>query len=143
MKVVDLKTMVVEDEPPCRSGRYTLFLELLTDEGISGLGERITGNTYSRNVGDLKSQISLIEKLGRQFVIGEDPFRIEKLWDRMYASRHGFRHLQSPEEANMGPLHKTIFKEPLVFENGFIIPPTGPGLGVEFDEDVLKQRLIE
>ncbi|MDP6716311.1 MAG: enolase C-terminal domain-like protein, partial [SAR202 cluster bacterium] len=47
------------------------------------------------------------------------------------------------QEANQGPLHKTIFKEPLVFENGFITPPTGPGLGVEFDEDVLKAHLIE
>ena len=47
------------------------------------------------------------------------------------------------QEANQGPLHKTIFKEPLVFENGYIIPPTGPGHGVEFDEDVLKAHLIE
>ena len=47
------------------------------------------------------------------------------------------------QEANQGPLHKIIFKEPIVFENGYIIPPTGPGLGVEFDEDVLKGHLIE
>ena len=47
------------------------------------------------------------------------------------------------QEANQGPLHKIIFKEPLVFENGYIIPPTGPGLGIEFDEDVLKGHLIE
>ena len=47
------------------------------------------------------------------------------------------------QEANLGPLHATIFKEPLVFENGFITPPTGPGLGVELDEDVLKAHLIE
>ena len=81
MKVVDLKTMVVENEPPYRGGRYLLFLELATDEGITGLGERITGNTYSRNLGDLKSQIGLIEELGHQFVVGEDPLRIEKIWD--------------------------------------------------------------
>ena len=47
------------------------------------------------------------------------------------------------QEANQGPLHKIIFKEPLVFENGYIIPPTGPGLGIEFDEDVLKAHLID
>ena len=46
------------------------------------------------------------------------------------------------QEANQGPLHKMIFKEPLVFENGFIIPPKGPGLGVEFDEDVLKAHIV-
>lgn len=45
------------------------------------------------------------------------------------------------QEANQGPLHKTIFKEPLVSEDGFI-PPTGPGLGIEFYEDVLKSHLV-
>ena len=47
------------------------------------------------------------------------------------------------QEANQGPLHKTIFKEPLAFENGYIIPPTGPGLGVELDMDVVKTRIVE
>ena len=84
--------MVVENEEPYIGGRYLLFLELVTDEGITGLGERVTGGAYSRNLGDLKSQISLIEELVGQYVIGEDPFRIERIWDRMYASRHDFRH---------------------------------------------------
>ena len=30
-----------------------------------------------------------------------------------------------------------ILKEPIQWENGFIIPPTGPGLGIDLDEDVL------
>ena len=47
------------------------------------------------------------------------------------------------QEANMGPLHRTIFKEPMIFQNGQITPPTGPGLGVEFDENVLKSHLVE
>ena len=47
------------------------------------------------------------------------------------------------QEANQGPLHKIIFKEPIVFEKGAIIPPTGPGLGIELDEDVLKGRIVE
>ena len=46
------------------------------------------------------------------------------------------------QEANQGPLHKIVFKEPIVFENGFIIPPTGPGLGIELDMDVLKNRIV-
>ena len=90
MKITDVKTMVVENEPPYRGGKYLLFLELKTDEGIVGLGERITGNTYSRNLGDLKSQVNLIEEMGRQYVVGEDPFKIELIWDKMYASRHDF-----------------------------------------------------
>lgn len=46
------------------------------------------------------------------------------------------------QEANQGPLHKTIFKEPLAFEKGFITPPKGPGLGVELDMDVMKNRIV-
>jgi len=29
-----------------------------------------------------------------------------------------------------------------VFENGYITPPTGPGLGMEFDMDVVNARLV-
>ena len=92
MKVVDLKTMVVENEPPYWGGRYWLFLEIKTDEGITGIGERVTGNTLAKGLVDLKSHVSLIEEMGRQYVIGENPFNIERIWDRMYASRHDFRH---------------------------------------------------
>jgi 2-dehydro-3-deoxyphosphogalactonate aldolase len=92
VKVVDLKTMVVRNEEPFIGGKYLLFIQLLTDEGIIGLGERITGNAYSRSLSDLKTQIGLIEELASQYVIGENPFNIERIWDRMYASRHDFRH---------------------------------------------------
>ena len=92
MKVTDVKTMVVENEPPYRGGRYLLFIQIETDEGITGLGERITGNTYSDRLGDLQSQTSLIHELAGQFVVGENPFNIERIWDRMYSARHDFRH---------------------------------------------------
>lgn len=92
MKVTDVKTMVVENEPPYRGGRYLLFIQVETDERITGLGERITGNTYSDRLGDLQSQISLINELAGQFVVGENPFNIERIWDRMYSARHDFRH---------------------------------------------------
>ena len=45
------------------------------------------------------------------------------------------------QEYNGTSLHNDIFKEPIRFENGFITPPTGPGLGVELDEAVVKKRL--
>jgi len=97
LKVVDLKTMVVENEPAGPAGayiggRYFLFLELLTDEGITGIGERIAGSSYSNHLGDLKSQVSLIEEFVGQFVIGENPLNIERIWSRMYGSRHDLRH---------------------------------------------------
>ncbi len=92
MKVTDVKTMVVENEPPYRGGRYLLFIRVETDEGIAGLGERVTGNTYSDRLGDLKSQIGLIEEMAGMFVVGQNPFNIELIWDRMYSARHDFRH---------------------------------------------------
>ena len=46
MKVTGLKTMVVEAEKPYIGGKYFLLLELETDQGITGIGERIAGSSY-------------------------------------------------------------------------------------------------
>ena len=45
-----------------------------------------------------------------------------------------FLILESIEE--WGEFHAQILKKPMVFEDGHVIPPTSPGLGVELDEDV-------
>jgi len=45
-------------------------------------------------------------------------------------------------EANQGPLHKKIFKEPIEFKDGFIQIPKGPGLGVELDNKVIKDHIV-
>ena len=92
MKVTSHNTMIVENDPPYRGGRYLLFLELRTDEGIVGLGERITGNVFSDRLQDLQSFIAMIDEYVGNFVIGEDPFKIELIWHTMFASRHDFRH---------------------------------------------------
>ena len=34
--------------------------------------------------------------------------------------------------------HAEVLKKPIQWENGFVIPPTEPGLGVELNEDVLR-----
>ena len=92
MRVVDFKTMVVEGEKPYIGGRYFLFLELITDEGIVGLGERIAGSAYSAHLKDMKSHVRLLEEFVGQFVIGQNPLNIELIWDRMYGTRHDLRH---------------------------------------------------
>ena len=92
MRVVDFKTMVVEGEKPYIGGRYFLFLELITDEGIVGLGERIAGSAYSAHLKDIKSHVRLLEEFVGQFVIGQNPLNIELIWDRMYSTRHDLRH---------------------------------------------------
>lgn len=35
-----------------------------------------------------------------------------------------------------GGFHAKILKTPITWEDGYVIPPSGPGLGVELDEDV-------
>ena len=92
MKVTGLKTMVVESEKPYIGGKYWLFLELKTDEGITGLGERILGAGYSNDLKNVQSHIRLIEEFVDRFVMGENPLNIEKIWDRMYGTRHDLRH---------------------------------------------------
>ena len=85
--------MVVENVPPYVGGKYFLLLQIETDEGIVGLGEKVTGSSFNRSDWrDFQSQISLIDETCRAFVIGESPFQIEKIWQNAYGSRHDYRH---------------------------------------------------
>ena len=97
MKVTSVNTTVVEAEKPVGEqkyvgGRYFLFIELLTDEGITGIGERIAGSAFSDRLEDLKSQLSLVKELVGQIVLGEDPLNTELIWDKMYGTWHDLRH---------------------------------------------------
>ena len=87
MKVTGVETILLENTPPYRGGRTFLFIRLLTDEGIVGLGERPTGHTP-----DLKSQIALLHDIVARFVVGQSPFDIEAIWQKVYASNHDYRH---------------------------------------------------
>jgi galactonate dehydratase len=75
LKVTGITTYVMESP-----GREYGFVKVQTDEGIHGWGEgtlEMKQGTVAAAVNDLKG-----------FVIGEDPTRVEHLWQRMY--RHGF-----------------------------------------------------
>jgi|TARA_Y100000588_G_scaffold188239_1_gene202268 galactonate dehydratase len=97
VKVTGVNTTVVEAEKPVGEekyvgGRYFLFIELLTDEGITGIGERIAGSAFSGRLEDLKSQVNLVKELVGQIVLGEDPLNTELIWDKMYGTWHDLRH---------------------------------------------------
>ena len=87
MKIVDVQTFLVGNVPPYQGGRCWMFVKLVTDEGIEGFGEWSTGQ-----VGREASQMKLIDDLAQQFVIGADPFKIESLWEKIYAADHDYRH---------------------------------------------------
>ena len=105
MKVTGVKTYVIENEPGVRSGggstdepwyvggKYFLILELSTDEGIVGIGEKLTGSSFTGKMTwmDFKSQIQLVHETVEAFVIGQNPFNIEKIYYDMYAGRHDYR----------------------------------------------------
>ena len=87
MKVADVQTFMVGNVPPYRCGRCWLFVKLVTDDGIEGIGEWSTAH-----VGREEAQARLIETLAREFVIGASPFDIELIWQRIYAAHHDYRH---------------------------------------------------
>jgi len=47
------------------------------------------------------------------------------------------------QEYNVGPLHRELFVEPITVVNGYITPPTGPGLGLVLNDEVVKRHLSQ
>ena len=94
MKIVDLKTFVVGNPPPTRGGRYFLFVKLVTDAGIEGLGE-----CYAASFG-AKVFEPFARDVFEKHLLGADPFEIEKVWRNVY----GRGYSQRPDISLMGIL---------------------------------------
>jgi galactonate dehydratase len=94
MKIASLKTFIVGNPPPTQGGRYFLFLKLVTDNGIEGVGE-VYAASFSPKV-----IVAMIEDVFEQHVLGTDPFRIETLWRNV----HGRGYSQRPDISLMGVL---------------------------------------
>jgi galactonate dehydratase len=75
MKITEVKTFIM-DSP----GREYVFVKVLTDEGLYGWGEA----TLEMKQGTVVAAVKDLEG----YVLGQDPTRIDFLWQRMY--RHGF-----------------------------------------------------
>jgi galactonate dehydratase len=82
MKITDIKTFLVDATPPGGwggGGRNWLFVKVETDEGISGVGEASGWpRVIETAVQDLKS-----------ILVGQDPTRIELLWQKMFLGMMG------------------------------------------------------
>ena len=85
MKVVGLRTWVVGNPPPSYGGRYFIFLKLVTDDGVEGLGE-VYGATFGPQV-----VVRMIEDVFAQHLDGADPFRVEALWRDVYGRGYSGR----------------------------------------------------
>jgi 2-dehydro-3-deoxyphosphogalactonate aldolase len=80
MKIADVKTYVVANPPPHYGGAYFVFLKLTTDNKIEGFGEAYGGPFHPNTVA------RMIEDVTERYVIGSDPFKIERLWRIIYSS---------------------------------------------------------
>jgi 2-dehydro-3-deoxyphosphogalactonate aldolase len=94
MLIHDLKTFVVGNPPPYWGGRYFIFIKLIADIGIEGIGE-----VYAATFGP-HAMIPLIEDVFERHVRGADPFRIEALWRNVY----GRGYSQRPDITLLGVL---------------------------------------
>jgi galactonate dehydratase len=94
MKIKDLKTFVVGNPPPHFGGRYFIFVKLVTDAGIEGVGE-VYCATFAPHV-----IVKMIEDVFERHVEGSDPFHIEKLWRNVYGRGYTLR----PDLSLMGVL---------------------------------------
>jgi galactonate dehydratase len=82
MIIKDLKTYIVENPPPSRGLPIWIFVKLITDNGIEGIGEPWNyGFEFAPKV-----MAQMIEAVGERYVIGNDPFQIEKMWRSIYAT---------------------------------------------------------
>ena len=93
MKITDLEAMVLEspleNKPPegreeAAGVKHLLLLKLSTDEGITGWADVETApHVGAAAVNAPASGVEALDGL-RSLVIGEDPFEVERLWDKVY-----------------------------------------------------------
>ena len=94
MKIKDVKTFAVGNPPPHHGGPSWVFVKLITDNGIEGIGE-VFGVPFHPNV-----VTRMTEDVAARHVIGVSPFKIETLWRTSYSSGYN----QHPDMSVLGVL---------------------------------------
>jgi galactonate dehydratase len=80
MKLSDIKTFVVGNPPPHYGGRYFVFVKLITDSNVAGVGEAYCVPFDPHLV------VKLIADVFDRYLRNEDPHNIEKMWRRVYSA---------------------------------------------------------
>jgi len=94
MEIASVKTYVVGNPPPHNGGLYWTFLKLTTDNGVDGFGEAYSIPFHPHVAA------RMIEDVCERYVIGTDPFKIERLWRIVYSSGY----TQRPDPSLLGVL---------------------------------------
>ncbi len=85
MRITDVTTWAVANPPPSYGGKYWVFLQLATADGITGVGE-VYAATFSPDV-----VCSMIEEVAGRHLIGCDPHHIERFWRTAYGRGYSAR----------------------------------------------------
>jgi 2-dehydro-3-deoxyphosphogalactonate aldolase len=154
MKITGLKTFVVGNPPPHYGGRYFVFLKLVTDTGIEGLGE-VYGATFGAH-----TVARMLEDVFERHVAGTDPFKIERLWRDVYGRGYTARPdvslvsvLSGIEMACWDLIGKEVDKPVYELLGGqlherlrsytYLYPKDGDRTDVYLDPDLAAQRALE
>ncbi len=93
MKITDVEAFILESpfeiQPPAgsdeaRGVKHCLLLKVSTDEGIVGWSDVETSPHVGKAVVDAPRSGSGVFEGLRSLVVGEDPFEVERLWDKIY-----------------------------------------------------------
>ena len=105
MKITDIKTFLMMAGAPKSAGasswstRNWCFVKIYTDEGIVGIGE---GSGWPKVVQ------TAIEDM-RPIIVGEDPFNIEKIWQKMLVSTMGNGMTGTPGSGAMNAIDMALW----------------------------------
>ena len=94
MKLAGCEVFVVGNPPPRKGGRYFIFVQLTTDDGVTGIGEVYVATFGPHTVA------KMVEDVYARHFDGADPHRIEHLWRLTYGSGYSAR----PDASLMGVL---------------------------------------
>lgn len=87
MRITDIKTHVLSTPLDVEFAfsmgwvqrRSTMIVELITDDGITGWGESLCHGLQPPDIA-----ATIVESALKPLVVGEDPFDVDVLWERMY-----------------------------------------------------------
>ena len=79
MKIKDVKFYPIKVRNNAKGGVYWFLLKLTTDSNVSGWGE-IIWNSY-----DPATLKHMVYDIAENYIIGSDPFAIEKTWGKIFA----------------------------------------------------------
>jgi galactonate dehydratase len=80
VKLTDIQTYVVGNPPPHYGGRYFVFVKLVTDGNVEGIGE-----AYCVPFDPHLVEKMIVDVFDR-YLRNEDPHHIEKMWRRVYSA---------------------------------------------------------